>query len=198
VPQKSVETSSSVSTSVDDSRAKPVTTVSIARPVMPVVIAPTQITTPTSDGAVETAVIPPDTPDASGTTPPVSSHKGQGGPSGTQGTAPAPTQPTPPATDAHVSHIVTQQITSIGGTITVRQDKDQLTVIDITPTNGFEAHQTGHYGHGVLVTFTSTSHQSDISVIVYHGKIIPKVTEQTQTHGESAPTTTTEPSASGD
>ncbi|MGZ4771906.1 MAG: hypothetical protein ACXV3B_04415, partial [Ilumatobacteraceae bacterium] len=70
-------------------------------------------------------------------------------------------------------------------------------VIDVTPAGGFEAHQSGHYSHGLLVTFTSASHESDITVIVYHGKIIPKVSEQAHTHGESVPTT--EPSSgSGD
>ncbi len=195
-PQKSLETSSSVSTTVADTRAKPVTTDSTVPSATPAVIAPAQITTPTSDATAETVVVAPDAPDTSGTTPPVSSHKGQGGSSGSQGTPTAPTQATPTTTDGHDSHSVTQKVTSIGGTITIRQDRDQLTVIDISPAAGFQGHQSGFPGHGVGVTFTSATHRSDISVFVYHGKLIPKVTEKTDTHEESVPTT--DHSGSGD
>ncbi len=198
VSQKSVESTSSVSTSIDDSRAKPATTVSIAPPTPPLVIAPMPDTTPTAEGTVETAVVAPDATNPKATTPETSTHKGQGGVTpGTTAKTTTSTQPSAPTTDGHDPHGATQKIDSTGGSITVRQDRDQLTVIDVTPSNGFQAHQSSHYSHGILVTFTSASHESDISVIVYHGKLIPKVVEQTQTHGESVPTT--EPSSgSGD
>ncbi len=198
VSQKSVETSSSVSTTVDDTRAKPTTTVSTAPTTSAAQVVIMPDTPPSSDAVVETSV-PTDGQtglDPTGTTPATSTHKSQGGSSGTTAKPTAPTQPSAPTTDAHDSHGVTQKIDSIGGSITVRQDKDQLTVVDVTPAKGFEAHQADHYGHGVFVTFTSASHESDIWVSVYHGKIVPKVTEQTQTHGESVPTT--EPNGSGD
>jgi hypothetical protein len=188
-PQKSLETSSIVSTTIADTRAKPVTTDSTTPPVMPAIVAPTQITTPTSEATSETAVVAPDATDTSGTTPPATTHKGQGGTSGSQGTPTAPTQAPPPTTDGHDSQSVTQKVTSIGGTITIRQDRDQLTVIDISPAAGFQGHQSGSPGHGVAVTFTSATHRSDISVFVYHGKLVPKVTEKTVTHEGSVPTT---------
>ncbi len=194
VSQKSVESTSSVSTSVDDSHAKPVTTVSTAPPAT-LAIAPTQMTTPISEGTVETAVVAPDATDPAATTPETSTHKARGGTSGTTAKTTTPTQPSPPTTDSHNSHGATQKIDSTGGSITVQQDKDQLTVIDVTPASGFQAHQSGHYGHGVFVTFTSGSHESDISVSVYHGKLIPKVTEHTHMHGDSVPTT--DPSGGG-
>jgi hypothetical protein len=195
VPQKSLETSSSVSTSVADTRAEPVTTVSTTPSVTvtaPIALLPVQDTT----AAPETAVIAPDVPDANPTSPPATTHKGQGGSSGSQGTPTAPTQATPPTTDGHDSHSATQKVTSIGGTITVRQDRDQLTVIDISPATGFQGHQGSFPGPGVAVTFTSATHRSDISVFVYHGKLIPKVIEKTETHEESVPTT--DHSSSGD
>ena len=189
VPQKSLEPSSSVSSSVDDTRAKSVTTESAAPTLAPVVIAPTQDTTVTSAASTETEVATPDPSVGEATTPPATTHKSQGGTSGSQGTPTAPTQATPPTTDGHDSHSVTQKVSSIGGTITVRQDKGDLTVIDISPATGFQGHQSGFPGHGVGVTFTSATHRSDISVFVYHGKIIPKVTEKNDTHEESVPTT---------
>ncbi|MGZ4738866.1 MAG: hypothetical protein ACXVLM_06495 [Ilumatobacteraceae bacterium] len=201
VSQKSVESTSSVSTSVDDSRDKSVTTVSTAPPTTSVSIALMPDTTPTADGTVETAVIAPIATDPTATTPETSTHEGQGAPSTTTAkkakttTTTQSTQPSAPTTDGNDSHNATQKIDSVGGSITVRQDKDQLTVIDVTPSSGFQAHQSGHYGNEVFVTFTSSSHESDISVFVYHGKIIPKVSEQTHVHGQSVPTT--EPSGGG-
>jgi len=189
VPQKSLETSSSVSTSVADTRAKPVTTDSSAPLVPPAIIALNPDTTPTSEATVETAVITPDATEAGATPPPATTRKGQGGSSGSHGTPTAPTQAGPTTTDGHDSHSVTQKVASIGGTITVRQDKDELTIIDVSPAAGFQVHQSGFSGHGVEVTFTSATHRSDISVFVYHGRIIPKVTEKTETHEESVPTT---------
>jgi hypothetical protein len=189
VPQKSLESSSTVSSTVADTRAKPATTVSTAAPVTPMVIAPTQITTPVSEASTETEVATPDPSVDAATAPPATTHKNQGGSSVPQVTPATPTQATPPITDNPDSHSVTQKVDSIGGTITVRQDRDRLTVIDISPADGFQGNQSGFPGHGVAVTFTSATHRSDISVFVYHGKIIPKVTEKTETHGESVPTT---------
>ena len=190
LPQKSLESSSSVSTSVADTRAKPETTeATVPRVTASVAIAPTQDTTATSDATVDTMVVAPDVSEGNPSTPPATTHKGQGGSSGSQGTPTAPTQAAPTTTDGHDSHSVTQKVTSIGGSITVRQDRDQLTVIDVSPAAGFQGHQSGFPGRGVGVTFTSATHRSDISVFVYHGKIIPKVTEKTETHEESVPTT---------
>ena len=71
----------------------------------------------------------------------------------------------------------------------LRQDNDRLTVIDISPATGFQGHPSGYPDHGVGITFTSATHRSDISVFVYHGKIVLKVIEKNDTHGESVPTT---------
>lgn len=197
VPQKSTETSGRVTTTVADTRAKALTNESTVASTTAPTIALAPDTTPTS-GAVETSIIAPDEPiatDTGGATPNPAPHKGTGS-SGAGGTPSAPAEPNAPTTDSHNSHDVTKKIDSIGGSITVRQDKEKLTVIDVSPATGFQAHQSGYLGQGVDVTFTSATHRSEISVVVDHGKIIPKVTEKNQTHEESVPTT--EPTSGGD
>jgi hypothetical protein len=136
-------------------------------------------TVPSSE-AVETSM--PDNARPVDTTPP-DTHKIPGVSSGT---AAPPVSPTTPTTEADQSHPdITVQ--SVGGTVTVRQDKGRLIVVDIKSADGFHAQQTGHFDHLVYVTFTSQSHRSDITVKLDHGTISNHVDEKTETHGDSGP-----------
>jgi hypothetical protein len=133
-------------------------------------------TVPASE-AVETSM--PDNALPADTTPPTT-HKPAAG------TTAPPAAATTPTTEADQSHSDIK-VDSVGGTVTVRQDKGRLIVVDIKSADGFHAQQTGHFDHFVFVTFTSQSHRSDITIRLDHGQISNHVDERTETHADSAP-----------
>ncbi len=86
------------------------------------------------------------------------------------------------------SQAATQTFTSTGGSITVRRDGDQLTLVGVSPASGFAADQKESSGDKVEVTFTSTNHQSKISVTVSGGAMDPDISETSD--GDNDDTTT--------
>ncbi len=178
VPGKSSETSDEVSSTIATTEAAETTVAStIAETTAPAAVVVVPETPPSSE------VVESSTPESDGTQgtqgaasggQPSSSNKSHGGPP----TTPAPTTPQP----------VTKTVTSIGGSITVRQDGDTLTIVASTAAPGFQAHETDHSGHRVGVTFSSRRHSSEITARLSDGTIKADVNEK-DSHEESAPNT---------
>ncbi|MEY2554544.1 MAG: hypothetical protein QOC57_2404 [Ilumatobacteraceae bacterium] len=105
----------------------------------------------------------------------------------------APTAPTTaaPTTEAPDSHGTKSTVPSAGGNVTVRVDKGRLSVVEAKPSDGFEVHQSDHYDHRIVVTFTSSSHRSEVTIWLDNGVVKNSVVETAETHSESAPVTTT-------
>lgn len=103
----------------------------------------------------------------------------------------SPTTP-PPTTPPPTTHT----FSGIGGSITVRQNGDQLTVVATKPAAGFHAGRDGGSRTRVEVTFTSDSHQTQITVKLEGGAIKPAVTEKSENH-DTSPHQTTVPDSSG-
>ena len=189
VPEKATETtvkiSTTVATTVTPTITKMVVTESTdeSTPSTSTTLAPD--TTPSSEDVVIT-MPQPEGGDAGGVAPVVTTHKAK---PGSGGGAPAtPTTASTPATDNNDSHSSNKTITSIGGTITVQQSRDdRLVIVDVTPADGFDDHQSSHSGRVVGVTFTSATHQSEISVWIDNGTIKSFVNEKNESHGESGP-----------
>jgi hypothetical protein len=78
-------------------------------------------------------------------------------------------------------------VTSIGGSLTARLDKGRLSISDIHATDGFEEHHADHADRRSVVTFTSSTHRSEITVWLENGEIKSSVVETSETHSESAP-----------
>ncbi len=144
-------------------------------------------TTPISEDVVIT-MPQPETVDAGGAAPVVTTHKAKPGSGG--GTA-TPTSASTPTTDDNASHGLDKTFTSIGGTITVRQFNDHLSIVAITPADGFHDHGPDHAGHGLGVTFTSATHRSEISVWIDNGTVKNSISEKNESHGASGPNDTT-------
>ena len=92
----------------------------------------------------------------------------------------------------------THQFISIGGSITVRQNGDQLTVVSMNPAAGFHGEQGENSGSRVEVTFTSDNHESQIIVKLVDGVIQPDISEQSDGRGNNANETTVPDSSGGD
>jgi hypothetical protein len=107
---------------------------------------------------------------------------GSQGPSSSKGHGGSPTSAAPTAPQA-----ATQTFASTGGSITVRFDGDQLTIVAINPAGGFHADENSHSGHRVDATFTSGSHQSEISVKTVDGAMEASVNEKGESHQDSVP-----------
>jgi hypothetical protein len=189
VPNKeALESSVQASTTVATTHAKSSTTEST--------VAPT--TAPTTTVAPEPSAIPANASDTSmpednlpvepGAATTVTTHKSGGSKGTSTSVAPtAPTAPPAPTTEAPSTHDTKTTVTSIGGTVTVKLDKGHLSVIDMEPTDHFEAHEGDHSDRRSVVSFTSSSHRSTITIWLENGEIKNFVVEKTETHGESAP-----------
>jgi len=100
------------------------------------------------------------------------------GPSKQHGT---PTSAAPgPATASNVFN-------SIGGSITVTQNGDQLTITAAIPAAGFRAEVDERSGRRVEVTFKSNDHESQISVRVINGAMNSDVGEKDKRHDNTVP-----------
>lgn len=105
-----------------------------------------------------------------------------GSPSGSPTQVPSPV-PQPPTG----SQPATRTFSAIGGSITVRQDGDQLTVVSAKAAAGFNAEPGEHSGSRVKVTFTSDGHESQITVKLEHGVMKPDVSEKSDNHDSTVP-----------
>ncbi len=81
----------------------------------------------------------------------------------------------------------TRQFHSVGGSITVRQDGDQLTIIAASPAAGFQTGDVSHPSDHVDVTFKSADHQSEISVKLVNGVMKASVAEDNEGHDITVP-----------
>ncbi len=177
VPGKSSETSELVSSSVATTEADDTTIAStIAETTAPTVVVPE---TPPSSEVVESSV--PETGDNSGGATGAQpagggSQKSKSGPPST----PAPATP----------QTATKTITSTGGSITVRQDGDKLTIVATSAAPGFQGHKADRSGRNVDFTFSSAAHRSEITVRLSNGTIKAEVIEK-DTHDGSVPNDTT-------
>ena len=183
VPQKSSETSTHVSISVATAKVdESSTTVSIA----PVIIAPDAVdlgTTPNSEASAESSQ-----PEPAGTAAVDSTSKGST-PKGAGSTAPTAPSKTTQAPPPQAPPTVTKTVTSVGGSITVREDGDRLTITDIQAAPGFKPDHVDHFGHVVGLIFRSSTHTTAISVRVSGNDIKADVIEK-DLHEESAPVDT--------
>jgi hypothetical protein len=190
VPQKSSETSNRVSVSVATAKIdESSTTVSTAT----VIIAPDAIdlgTTPNSEASAESSQ-----PEPAGTAAVDSTSKGST-PKGAGSTSPTATSKTTQAAPPQAPQTATQTVNSVGGSITVREDGDRLTITDIHAAAGFKPDHIDHSGHVVGIIFRSSTHSSQISVKVSSNAITPDVVE-TDSHEESVPVDTSGDSSGG-
>lgn len=173
VPGKSSETSSeftlSVPTTEDDESSSTESS-------EPETTAPTTAaieTTPSSEVEAESSLPETEGTEAAGDQPGTSTKKGHSG----SGTPVAPGG----------SQAATQTFSGAGGSITVRQDGDRLTVIAVNPNGGFHANADKQSGSRVEVTFKSDNHQTQISVKLSDGAMKPNVAETDDAHQDSAP-----------
>ena len=96
------------------------------------------------------------------------------------------------------SQSATRTFPSIGGSITVRQDGDQLTIVSTSPASGFHGEQDEHSGSRVEVTFKSDRHESQIIVKLENGVMKPSVLEKPDNRSDSHETTVPGDSSGGD
>ena len=179
VPSKAGESSTEVSVSIATTEKTEPTTES-TEPEASEVTTLAPDTTPSTE-AVETSV--PETE------APASGDEQSGGSS--KGHAPSGQPPSGSQSGTH-------QFTSIGGTITVRQNGDQLTVVSVNPAAGFHSEQDEHSGSRVEVTFKSDNHQSQITVKLEDGVIKPNISEQADGHDNNGNENTVPDSSGGD
>jgi hypothetical protein len=173
VPGKSSETSAEVTFSVATTEDEELSTTepTAAKTTDPVVLA--------SDTTASTEVVETSMPDTEST----ESAGSSSGASGSRST-PAPS-------------LTTQTFSSVGGSITVRQDGDRLTLVGVTATPGFEAEENRKSGGRVEVTFRSKDHRSNISVKVSDGIMNPNISEEPDNDNDND-TTTSDQSSDGD
>jgi hypothetical protein len=174
VPGKSSETSEEVSSSVATTEADDSTTApTIAETTAPAVVAPE--TTPSSEVPESS---PPETEpgQAAAGQQPGNSNRGPGGPPST----PAPATP----------QVATKTISSVGGSIIVRQDGNNVFIVSTNPAPGFQAHKSDHSDHGIGLTFTSATHRSVITAKLSDGTIKSEVKES-DSRNDSATTDST-------
>jgi hypothetical protein len=158
--ESSVDTTNRVTTTeVDDSSTTSI--LAATTTTMPVE------STPSTEVIVDSSAPEPESTDggatggdeqASGGTSSGNKHQSGGSPS----PAPPPAPTAPPATAVPAS--TTKNFSSVGGSITVRQDGDRLTITATAVAPGFSVEKGDSKGHEVSVKFTSANHTSQISV----------------------------------
>jgi hypothetical protein len=182
VPGKSSESSTQVSSSIATTEADETSSTesTVAETMAPV---PEVAETTQSSEVVESS-----TPEASPVGAPVVAAAGTQ-PSGTSKSHGGP--PSTPASATPQIMSATKIVKSIGGTVTVRQDGDKLTITGMRDAPGFNGRETDHSGSQVAAIFASKTHRSEITVKLSDGVIKADVVEKsTDTHGESIPTDT--------
>ena len=189
VPGKSADTSAAVIVSIASTEAEAEESSTVPEAIQPETSEATTLALETVPTVVDTVAPETEAPVAAGTASNGSSSKGNGG---------TPSTPAPEG-----SHLLTQTFTSVGGTITVRQDGDRLTVIAKNPAPGFSAKENNRSGRKVEVTFESEDHKSEITVKVSDGVMDPDVNESDDDDGEndhdsSVPHTTDDDHDGGD
>ena len=164
VPGESAEISDDPTSSVATSESEDSSSTELTRPETSV---PTTSAPETTAGAVETSVpeVETEATEAAGDQPDNTVKK-----------------PVNPATAS-----ATKQIISVCGSITVRRDGDQLSVIAAIPTAGCHADEIPHPGDSLRVTFKSSDHQSEINVRLVDGAIRSSVSEETDGHDSIVP-----------
>ena len=170
VPGKSSETSTEVSSTVATTEAEETSTTASTIATTTAVVVPE---TPPSTEAVESST-PETEPAEAATGAQPSGSKSLGGPP----TTPAPATP----------QMTIKTVNSFGGSVTVQQDGDRLTIVGFNAAGGFEAHETDHSGRRVAITFTSHKHRSEITIRVSDGVIKAEV-DESDSHEESGPDT---------
>ena len=175
VPGKSSETSAevtlSVATTEDDESSTTETTA--AETTAPVALA--------ADTTASTEVVETSMPETESTEAAGSSN----GSSGSRST-PAPS-------------FTTQTFSSAGGSITVRQDGEHLTLVGVTAAPGFETDENRKSGSRVEVMFRSKDHRSEISVRLSDGIMDPHISEEPHNDSDNDnDTTTSHESSDGD
>ncbi len=108
---------------------------------------------------------------------------GQHGSGGSPAPTPTPAPTAAPATAAPAS--VTKNFSSVGGSITVRQDGDRLTITATAAAPGFSVEKGDSKGREVSVKFTSASHTSEISVKLSNSAMKGHVSEHDDPSGGS-------------
>jgi hypothetical protein len=90
------------------------------------------------------------------------------------------------------AHVLTQTFSSLGGSITVRNDGEKLTVIAESQVPGFRAKHADRSGEKVQITFESRDHTSQITVKLVNGSMTPDIKESDhdRRHPSSVPSTT--------
>ena len=176
VPGKSSETSSEFTVSVPTTQVDESSSTESSEPETTAPAAPAIATTPSSEVEAESSLPEPEGTDAAGDQPGTSTKKGHSG-SGT-------------AVPANGTQAATQTFAGAGGSITVRQDGDRLTVVAVNPTGGFHANEDKQSGSRVQVTFKSDNHQTQISVKLSDGVMKPSVDENGDTHQDPGPVDT--------
>ena len=176
VPGKSSETSSEFTVSVPTTQVDDSSSTESSEPETTAPAAPAIATTPSSEVEAESSLPEPEGTDAAGDQPGTSTKKGHSG-SGT-------------AVPANGTQAATQTFAGAGGSITVRQDGDRLTVVAVNPTGGFHANEDKQSGSRVQVTFKSDNHQTQISVKLSDGVMKPSVDENGDAHQDSGPVDT--------
>jgi len=81
----------------------------------------------------------------------------------------------------------TQTFPAVGGSITVHQDGDRLTLVGVTPAAGFQAEPDSKSGQKVEVTFKSDNHESQISVRIINGAMKSSPSEKNEQHDSTVP-----------
>ena len=171
VPGKSSETSADFTVSVASTEPE-TTDPSTTESTMPDTTAATTLapdTTPPTV-AIDTSVPEEVAGDGSGVSGSGTS-KGHG-----PGTATAPTAPA-----------ATQTFSSPGGSITVRNNGEQLTLITTSPAAGFRGRQSDTSGDRVRVTFRSGDRQFEITVRLSDGVMTHSVADNSDIHGDTVP-----------
>ena len=163
VPGESAEVSDDLDSTVAPTEADDSATTEVA---VPLTTVPTTLAPETTTSIVETSMPEVETEATqAGGDQPENTAKGNGG---------SPVSPAPGAS-------ATKMINSVGGSITVRQDGDQLSVIAATPAAGFHMGEMPHSSESLEVTFKSSDHQSEIRVKLVDGVIRASVSEDTTT-----------------
>ena len=182
VPGKSSETSAEFTVSVastEPDETDPATTESTT----PETTAPTTLapeTTPSSE-VVETSAPEAAGGDGSGVQGGGTSNKGHSTPT------------SPPAAPA----AGTQTFSSGGGSITVHNDGEKLTVVAITPAAGFHAKQNDRSGRKVEVTFKSGDQQFELTVRLSDGVMKSSVADKSDQHPDTVPDDTSDADHNG-
>jgi hypothetical protein len=178
VPSKAGETSTEVS-------ARVVTTAHVASTTESTEPEISEVATLAPETTASAAAVEPSVPE---TEAPASGNQSTGGAT-SKGPATQPQTGSQPAT---------KTFSGTGGSITVRRDGDQLTVVSTTPAAGFHAEQDEHSGSRVEVTFKSDHHETQIIVKLENGVMNPNVSEQPDNNSDHHDTTVPRDSSGGD